>query len=122
MALHPRPATASAALEAGEIDYWETRRSTSPRGWRRTQLTVMVTDPRGNQGGSAPNHLIPRSTTSGRARPSLYMVAQEQYLQAVIGNAKYYRTCPGIFMCGGLPYETAAGAASRPTSSGPGSS
>src|SRR3989441_1139229 len=31
-------------------------------------------------------------------------------MQAVIGNPKYYKACPSLFMCGGLPYETAVGA------------
>src|SRR3989442_6572575 len=31
-------------------------------------------------------------------------------MQAVIGNPKYYNACPSLFMCGGLPYETAVGA------------
>src|SRR5262249_50316508 len=29
---------------------------------------------------------------------------------AVIGSPKYYRTCPAVFMCGGTPFESAAGA------------
>ncbi|RMF92830.1 MAG: ABC transporter substrate-binding protein, partial [Nitrospinota bacterium] len=33
---------------------------------------------------------------------------QELYLQAAIGDKKYYRKCPAYFMCGG-PYETDAG-------------
>ena len=37
------------------------------------------------------------------------MVSQPDYLQAVIGNAKYAKTCPSIYICGG-PFETAAGA------------
>src|SRR5256712_8780880 len=31
-------------------------------------------------------------------------------MQAFIGNPKYYKACPSLFMCGGLPYETAVGA------------
>ena len=42
------------------------------------------------------------------------MVDQEMYLQAVVGNAKYYRTCPSYYMCG-LPTETAAGAPGKPS-------
>ena len=42
---------------------------------------------------------------AGAAAP----VDQKNYLQAVIGHEKYYKTCPSVFMCGGLPYETSAG-------------
>ena len=41
------------------------------------------------------------------------MFDQEMYLQAAIGQAQYYRTCPGIFFCGKVPYETKAGAPMR---------
>src|SRR5262249_26111107 len=37
-------------------------------------------------------------------------VDQQKYMQAVIGNSKYYKACPSVFMCGGLPYETAVAA------------
>src|SRR5262249_23083372 len=40
----------------------------------------------------------------------LYAVDQQKYMQAVIGNPKYYKACPSVFMCGGLPYETAVAA------------
>jgi peptide/nickel transport system substrate-binding protein len=107
----PDPATASAALEAGEIDYWENvPLDFAPRLEKNPNVTVMVTDPRGSQGILRPNHLHPPFNDKRARQALLYMVSQEQYLQAVIGNAKYYRACPGIFMCGGLPYETAAGA------------
>jgi peptide/nickel transport system substrate-binding protein len=43
-------------------------------------------------------------------------VDQEQYLKAAIGQARYYRPCPGYFMCGGLPYESTVAAPSRPDS------
>src|SRR2546428_5607513 len=31
-------------------------------------------------------------------------------MQAFIGNSKYCKACPSVFMCGGLPYERAVGA------------
>ena len=44
------------------------------------------------------------------ARQALLLaVDQKNYMQAVIGNEKYYKACPSVFMCG-VPYETAAGA------------
>src|SRR2546428_13353814 len=41
---------------------------------------------------------------------SLYLVDQELWLQAAIGQRKFYRTCPAYFMCGNQPYESKAGA------------
>ena len=37
----------------------------------------------------------------------LYAFNQEDFLQAVIGNPDYYRTCKALFVCG-LPFETEA--------------
>ena len=35
-------------------------------------------------------------------------------IYTAIGQPKYYRTCPGIFFCGNVPYESKAGAPARP--------
>jgi len=107
----PDPATAGAALEAGEIDYWENvPLDFAPRLEKNTDLRVYITDPHGSQGSLRPNHLQPPFNHKAARQALLYAVDQEKYLQAVIGNAKYYRTCPSVFMCGGLPYETAVAA------------
>ncbi|PYM83740.1 MAG: hypothetical protein DME13_14960 [Candidatus Rokuibacteriota bacterium] len=107
----PDAATAAAALEAGEVDYWENvPLDFAPRLEKNADLRVFVTDPRGSQGILRPNHLQPPFNNKAARQALLYAVDQAKYLQAVIGNAKYYKTCPSVFMCGGLPYETAAGA------------
>jgi len=71
-----------------------------------------VIDPRGTQGWLRPNHLQPPFNNKKARQALLWMVNQEMYLQAAIGQAKYYRTCPGYFICGG-PYESAVGAPPR---------
>ncbi|PYM17452.1 MAG: ABC transporter substrate-binding protein [Candidatus Rokuibacteriota bacterium] len=110
----PDPATAAAALEAGELDYW----ASSPidyvaRYEKSPNLTVFVADALGLVGWVRPNHLHPPFNNKKARQALLWMVNQETYLQAAIGQPKYYRTCPGIFMCGGVPYESAAGAPPR---------
>jgi peptide/nickel transport system substrate-binding protein len=110
----PDAATANAALTAGEIDYWE-----NPpldfvvRLERDPNLAVFVTDPRGTQGLLRPNHLQPPFNNKKARQALLWMVDQEHYLNAAIGQARYYRACPGYFMCGGLPYESAVAAPPR---------
>jgi peptide/nickel transport system substrate-binding protein len=57
----PAPATASAALEAGEVDYWES----VPLDFvaplePNPSLTVAVVDPLGSQGQIRTNYLYPR--------------------------------------------------------------
>jgi peptide/nickel transport system substrate-binding protein len=107
----PDAATASAALEAGEVDYWESvPLDFAPRLEKNPQVTVFITDPRGSQGWLRPNHLQPPFSNKKARQALLYMVDQKTYLDAVIGNAKYYQTCPAIFMCGGTPFESAVAA------------
>jgi peptide/nickel transport system substrate-binding protein len=107
----PDAATAGAALEAGEVDYWENvPLDFAPRLEKNTDLRVFVTDPRGSQGILRPNHLQPPFNNKAARQALLYAVDQQKYLQAVIGQSRYFRTCPSVFMCGGLPYETAVSA------------
>ncbi len=111
----PDSATASAALEAGEIEYWWIPPADFvPRLERNPKLQVFIPDPAGLQGWLRPNHLHPPFNNKKARQALLWMVDQELYLQAAVGQAKYYRTCPGFFMCGNVPYESAAGAPSRP--------
>ena len=107
----PDPATAGAALEAGEVDYWENLPlDFAPRLEKNPALSVFVTDPKGSQGILRPNHLHPPFNNKKARQALLLAVDQKNYLQAVIGHEKYYKVCPSVFMCGGLPYESAAGA------------
>jgi peptide/nickel transport system substrate-binding protein len=107
----PDAATASAALEAGEVEFWENMPlDFAPKLEQNPNVTVFVSDTRGSQGWLRPNSLQPPFNNK-KARQALgYMVDQKTYLEAVIGNAKYYRTCPAVFMCGGTPFESATGA------------
>ena len=110
----PDAATVAAALEAGEVDYWQNPPlDLVPQLSRHANLVVFVADPRGAQGWLRPNHLHPPFNNKKARQALLWMVNQETYLQAVIGQAKYYRTCPAFFMCG-TPYESAAGVPTAP--------
>jgi peptide/nickel transport system substrate-binding protein len=111
----PDAATANAALIAGEVDYWENPPlDFVPALETNPNLAVFVTDPRGTQGLLRPNHLQPPFNSKKARQALLWAVDQEVYLRGAIGQAKYYRVCPGYFMCGGLPYESTEGAPPRP--------
>ncbi|HEU5322914.1 MAG TPA: ABC transporter substrate-binding protein, partial [Methylomirabilota bacterium] len=111
----PDAATAGAALDAGEVDYWENPPlDFVPRLEQSASLAVFVTDPRGTQGLLRPNHMQPPFNDKKARQALLWMVDQEVYLRAAIGQARYYRPCPGYFMCGGLPYESAVAAPPKP--------
>lgn len=111
----PDATTAGAALEAGEVDYWENPPiDFAPRLEKNPDLRVFVTDPRGSQGILRPNHLQPPFNNKKARQALLAMVDQTQYMQATVGVPKYYRACPGYFLCGGTPYESSAGAPAKP--------
>ena len=106
----PDPATAAAALEAGEVDWYEQPSiDIAVRLEGNKDIMVAIQDPRGTQGWIRPNHLQPPFNNKKARQALLYMVDQEKYLQAALGQPKYYRTCPAVFTCGG-PFETGAGA------------
>ena len=106
----PDAATAGAALEAGEVDYWENvPHDFAPRLEKNANINVFVPDPKGNQGILRPNHLHPPFNNKKARQALLLAVDQKNYMQAVIGNEKYYKACPSVFMCG-VPYETAVAA------------
>src|SRR5262249_19290201 len=105
----PAAATAWAALEAGEVDWWDNPPvDFSTRLEKNPNVTVFVKNPGGMQGWVRPNHLFPPFNNKKARQALLHMVDQDMYLQAVVGNTKYYRTCPSYYTCG-LPMETAAG-------------
>ncbi len=103
----PDPATASTALEAGEVDYWEL----PPHDFilvleKNPNLTVFTDNPRGWQGWMRPNHLHPPFNNEKARQALLWMVNQEMYLRAAAGDQKF--SCPSYYMCGS-PYATDAG-------------
>jgi peptide/nickel transport system substrate-binding protein len=106
----PNPATAHAALEAGEVDFWET----PPVDFvaqleKNPKVTVSIVDPMGTQGLLRPNHLHPPFSHKKARQALLYIVNQETYLRAAIGDPKFWRQCPAYFICGS-PWESEVGA------------
>jgi peptide/nickel transport system substrate-binding protein len=103
-------AAATAALEAGEIDWFEQPAiDMAARLEGNAAITVAIQDPRGTQGWIRPNHLHPPFSNKKARQALLWMVDQQRYLQAAIGQARFYRTCPAVFTCGSL-WESSAGA------------
>ena len=97
----PDPATAQAALAAGEVDYYERPPvDLLPLMERDPDLTVAVIDPLGTQGWLRPNHLHPPFDRKEARQALLWMVNQEDYMRAIVGDPKFWRTCGSYFMCG----------------------
>jgi peptide/nickel transport system substrate-binding protein len=107
-------AAAHAALEAGEIDWWEAPPlELVPRIEANAALATVIGDPRGTQGWVRPNHKHPPFDNRKARQALLHAVDQSRYLKAAIGIDKYCRTCPAMFGCGG-PFESDIGAPGKP--------
>jgi peptide/nickel transport system substrate-binding protein len=110
----PDAATAAAALQAGEVDFWQfPPLDFVPRLEKDPNLTVITTDPLGSQGWIRFNHLHP-PFSDRRARRAVFLATdQEAFLQGAVGHPRFYKTCGAYFMCGGQ-YEGGGGRAGAP--------
>ncbi len=107
----PDVATAAAALNAGEADWYEQPPSDIlPAFAANKDVVVKTVDPLGNMGILRFNHTLPPFDNPKMREAVLNLVDQKDYMRAVAGDEKYWRTCGAIFICGGTPFETTAGA------------
>jgi len=98
----PDQNTALAALNAGEIDYFEAPPlDFIPMLQRNRSIQIIDIDPLGTQGVIRPNFLYP-PFNDPRARQALaHLVRQEDFMRVVVGNPQLYRPfCGAFFMCG----------------------
>ncbi len=106
----PDPATAAAALQAGEADWWEfPTPDLLPLLRRRRDLLVENPDPFGLMGVLRFNHLHPPFDDPAARRALLPAVAQADYMAAVAGTDRSaWRDGVGFFPPG-APMGTDAG-------------
>lgn len=84
----PDPATASAALQSGEIDWWEQPTADLfPLLARNRNITVEVINNTGLIGIFRPNHLVPPFNNPAVRRAVVTAVNQMDFMTAVIGDA-----------------------------------
>ena len=98
----PDGATAAAALQAGEQDWWEqaTPDLLAILG-RNPAIKVEVIDASGTIGMMRPNHLQPPFDNPAIRRAVLHAIDQSSEMQAVVGDdAAMYRVPVGFFMPG----------------------
>jgi peptide/nickel transport system substrate-binding protein len=106
----PDQNTALAALNAGEIDYYEAPPLDFITSLERNRnVRIVNIDTLGTQGLIRPNHLSP-PFNDPRARQALaHLVRQEDYMRVVVGNPRLYqRFCGAFFQCGSAN-DTAVG-------------
>jgi peptide/nickel transport system substrate-binding protein len=96
----PDPATASAALQAGEVDWWELPTSDLLPVLRRGgKVRVEITEPTGNYGLLRTNHLHPPFDNPAMRRALLGAINQANFMTAVMGEDKSLWKVP----CGFFP-------------------
>ena len=105
----PDPQTAMNALINGEVDYFENPPpDLAPILEQADHVVVEVNDPLGNQGMLRMNHLLPPFNNNKIRQAVLKTIDQEVYMQAAVGNPKFYSICYSLYACGS-PLQTDAG-------------
>jgi peptide/nickel transport system substrate-binding protein len=95
----PDPATAAAALQNGEIDWWENPLpDLVPVLKKNRNINVDIADPLGNVGSFRMNHLHPPFDNVKVRRAVLTALNQEDYMRALVGDdTSLWKPLPGYF-------------------------
>ena len=105
----PDAGTAAAAMQSGEMDWWEVPTfDLLPLLQRNPDLTVPPPDPKGAIGSMRLNHLQPPFNNPALRRALLGAVSQEDYMAAAAGDPANWRAGVGVF-CPASPMATEAG-------------
>ena len=107
----PDPAKASAALQHGEVDWWENPTNDLVPVLRRDQnIKVDIADQLGNIGSFRMNHLHPPFNDVRVRRAVQMALSQEDYMRAVCGSdTSLWSTLPSFFTPGTPLYTEAGG-------------
>ncbi len=98
----PDGATAAAALQNGEVDWWETPLpDLVPLLKKSAGIAVDIADPLGNIGSFRVNHLHPPFNNVLARRAIQIALSQEDYMGAVVGSDEtLWKAVPGFFTPG----------------------
>ena len=98
----PDAATAAAALQSGEVDWYEQAQSDLvPLLRRNPDIVIAPSNPQGYIGGLRFNHLHPPFNNVLLRRAVLTAVNQEDYMRAIMGaDPEAWRTCRSQYPCG----------------------
>jgi peptide/nickel transport system substrate-binding protein len=107
----PDPATAAAALQSGEVDWWETPiPDLVPLLRKNRNVAVDIADPLGNIGAFRMNHLYPPFNDVRARRAVLMAMSQEDYMRAIVGDDDaLWKPLPGFFTPGTSLYTEEGG-------------
>jgi peptide/nickel transport system substrate-binding protein len=107
----PDPATASAALQKGEVDWWEEPiLDLVPLLRKNRNVMVDIADPLGNVSYLRMNHLHPPFNDVRARRAILMALSQEEYMRAYVGDDnKMWRPLLSFFPPGTSLYNEDGG-------------
>ncbi|ALM81577.1 ABC transporter substrate-binding protein [Bordetella sp. N] len=107
----PDPATASAALQNGEIDWWENPiADLIPVLKSGSGIVTEIADPLGNVGSFRMNHLYPPFNDVKARRAVLMAMSQQDYMQAIVGESpELWKPMAGFFTPGTPTYTEVGG-------------
>jgi peptide/nickel transport system substrate-binding protein len=107
----PDGGMASAALQAGEIDWWEiVLPDLAPMLRRNRNVVVDVNDPLGYFGLLSLNHVFPPFNDVRARRAILMAMSQEDYMRAFVGDEPgMWKPSPGYFTPGTALYTEEGG-------------
>ena len=95
----PDPATAAAALQSGEIDWWENPiADLVPVLKKNANIKIDIADPLGNIGAFRMNHLQAPFNDVKVRRAVLTALNQEDYMRSIVGDDNnLWKPIPGYF-------------------------
>lgn len=106
----PDSATAAAALNAGEVDWWEQfPPDLIPVLAKNKSIKVENIDPLGSMGLLRFNFLHPPFNNQKMRQALLYVIDQNDYVLGIAGDPKNGHTCYSYFTCG-TPLSSEVGA------------
>jgi peptide/nickel transport system substrate-binding protein len=106
----PDPGTASAALQSGEMDWWENPTTDMlPLLQRAGKIKIEVADPSGQIGTLRLNHLHPPFNNPEIRRALLSVTNQQDFMEAVAGDDDTFWTVPVGFFMPGSPMASNVG-------------
>jgi peptide/nickel transport system substrate-binding protein len=108
----PDPASASAAIQNGEVDWWENPISDLvPLLKKNRNIAVDIADPLGNVGSFRMNTLFPPFNNEKARRAVLMALSQEDYMRSLVGDDEsLWKPLPGFFTPGTPLYNEEGGA------------
>jgi peptide/nickel transport system substrate-binding protein len=107
----PDSATAAAAINAGEVDWWQQLPpDLVPLLQKNKDVTVANVDPLGSLGVARFNHLQAPFNNEKARQAAMAVIDQKDVMTVLAGDEKNWRTCYSFYTCG-TPMASEAGAA-----------